>query len=233
MESTLEIANMWTLSEARVLINALQPHAKELGFHVCLGGGVLNAGLSKKDLDLYFLPMDNGKIAASSEKLLAFLEDTWGKSKPMFNPRKLSLHDQITFHLDTTGRRHVVEEKPDYPEEKNSVYSVKRKFTYSGLRVDVFILGGGTVPQTAQVEKVEPTAVDIEATPGEMIYVGLHRNPEIAFTAGRREGRAMTYQDIIRWDNPLTQAAENLPAAPAPHPYRQEYMAPPNPRTRG
>lgn len=227
MESTLEIANMWTLSEARVLINALQPHAKELGFHVCLGGGVLNAGLSKKDLDLYFLPMDNGKIAASSAKLMAFLEDTWGKSKPMFNPRKLSLDDQITFHLDAHGRRHVVEEKADYPEEKNSVYSVKRKFTYSGLRVDVFILGGGTVPSAAQVEKVEePVAVDIEATPGEMVYVGLHRNPEIAFTAAPPTARAMTYQDIIRWDNPLTQAAENLPAAPAPHPYHQYYTNP-------
>ncbi len=45
----------WTLEEALILVRALQPTAWQYGYHLCLGGGVLNKGVSSKDLDLYFL----------------------------------------------------------------------------------------------------------------------------------------------------------------------------------
>lgn len=50
---------MWTLDEALDLIRRIQPKLKPLGYHVCLGGGVLNIGSSEKDLDLFFVPLTN------------------------------------------------------------------------------------------------------------------------------------------------------------------------------
>ena len=49
---------MWTLDEALALVRSLQPLANREGYHIALGGGVLNKGLSFHDVDLYFLPMD-------------------------------------------------------------------------------------------------------------------------------------------------------------------------------
>lgn len=49
----------WTLDVVRTLIaDELQPESRRYGYHVALGGSVLNTGLSRKDLDLYYLPLD-------------------------------------------------------------------------------------------------------------------------------------------------------------------------------
>lgn len=53
---------LWTLPRALALIRSLQPLAHAIGFHICLGGGVLNKGWSNKDLDLYFIPMDDSRL---------------------------------------------------------------------------------------------------------------------------------------------------------------------------
>ena len=50
---------MWTLNEALELIRRLQPGANAANFHIALGGSVLNNGQSSKDLDLYFLPLED------------------------------------------------------------------------------------------------------------------------------------------------------------------------------
>lgn len=50
---------MWDLESALKFIQKIQPSAKVVGFHVCLGGGVLNKGESNNDLDLYFLPLED------------------------------------------------------------------------------------------------------------------------------------------------------------------------------
>ena len=48
---------MWTLEEGLVLCRLLQPMLRPIGYHLTLGGGVLNTGKSKKDLDLFLLPL--------------------------------------------------------------------------------------------------------------------------------------------------------------------------------
>lgn len=148
MSSTLRVENMWTLAEARGLISTLQPHLKPLGFHVALGGGVLNRGWSKKDLDLYFLPLDNSE-PSDPPGLLKFLREQWGPSAPM---RQLS--DAKRFFITSTG---VMPAAPppevDYPAVPGSPYTHKLKFTWSNLRIDVFVLGMQTDAAASDTEK--------------------------------------------------------------------------------
>jgi len=49
---------MWTLDEGREIVAQVQQNSRAYGYHVAMGGGVLNNGESSKDLDLYFLPLD-------------------------------------------------------------------------------------------------------------------------------------------------------------------------------
>lgn len=102
----------WTFEDALPLVRAIQPETRNFKYHLTLGGGVLNNGKSDKDLDLYFLPMFDRK-RADWRGLLEYLEKQWGKSSIL-------------------GR--------DYPD--TDLYAVAAKFTYGGLRIDSFILGG-------------------------------------------------------------------------------------------
>lgn len=47
---------MWTLEEAVALVRSLEPTAIKHGYHLALGGSVLMAGQSDKDLDLFLYP---------------------------------------------------------------------------------------------------------------------------------------------------------------------------------
>jgi hypothetical protein len=73
---------MWTLDEALEVIRALQPITRDYSYHLALGGGVLNKGTSDKDLDLYFLPLDNGSETKPNE-LAAYLDEIWGVGEPI------------------------------------------------------------------------------------------------------------------------------------------------------
>lgn len=73
----------WTLKEALALVRSIQEDSREFGYHVCLGGGVLNTGSSQKDLDIYFLPLDNTDDGADPEGALAWAESLWGKAAPV------------------------------------------------------------------------------------------------------------------------------------------------------
>jgi hypothetical protein len=65
---------MWTLEDALLVIAMLQEEVRAYGYHIALGGGVLNTGASDKDLDLYFLPLCDNKTPAEPEDLIAHLE---------------------------------------------------------------------------------------------------------------------------------------------------------------
>lgn len=62
----------WYLADAQLAIRDLQQLLWPLGYHIALGGGVLNHGYSDKDLDLYVLPTyrepgcdgDNARVLA-------------------------------------------------------------------------------------------------------------------------------------------------------------------------
>lgn len=84
---------MWNLQEALELIRKLQPKLYSIGFHVCLGGGILNYGKSPNDLDLYIIPLedeshhpDDKRLVYSKDfytTLLNFLINEFGE--PHFN----------------------------------------------------------------------------------------------------------------------------------------------------
>lgn len=48
---------VWKLKDGLALVRKLQPETRQFGYHLTLGGGVLNTGKSRKDLDLFFLPL--------------------------------------------------------------------------------------------------------------------------------------------------------------------------------
>lgn len=72
----------WTLEDGLKLIRAIQNDSREFGYHVALGGGVLNRGESEKDIDLYFLPLDNPALPAPNlDGLVKWLTKLWGIPK--------------------------------------------------------------------------------------------------------------------------------------------------------
>lgn len=76
---------MWTLEEGLKYVRAWQQDAEFLGYHIAIGGGVLNNGSSLKDLDLYFLPLTNDK-APDVEGVLELIERTGYKYDPDLAP---------------------------------------------------------------------------------------------------------------------------------------------------
>lgn len=102
----------WSLPLALVLIKELQPKVKAYNYHLALGGSVLNNGSSDKDLDLYFLPLDNGEITKEGS-LVDFLTQRLGN-----------------FTLIIGGKEYS---------ENNSHYTLKATFVHNNRRIDAFI----------------------------------------------------------------------------------------------
>lgn len=72
--------NEWTLEDGLKLVRAIQNTTRKYGYHLTLGGGVLNNGKSKKDLDLYFLPLNNERMPPQDiPGLVGWLGGMWGK----------------------------------------------------------------------------------------------------------------------------------------------------------
>ena len=115
----LSVPTQWKLDDGLALIRALQPLTRKYGYHVALGGGVLNKGFSDKDLDLYFLPMGGGIVIANPENLVDWLIGMWGPG------------DEIGHNL--------------YPAEPP--YIQRLTFQYSKQRIDVFVLGATGTPE--------------------------------------------------------------------------------------
>lgn len=94
----------WRLEEGLTLVRALQEKTRTFGFHIALGGSVLNTGESDKDLDLYFLPFNNTKVAKEDDSgLIQWLSKLWGE------PRVIGNYDQpdpepIDLSLPRAGR---------------------------------------------------------------------------------------------------------------------------------
>ncbi len=66
----------WYLADAQLLVRKLQAIAWPNGWHIALGGGVLNHGYSDKDLDLYALPIYNQPGTADEDHLLCLMHKT-------------------------------------------------------------------------------------------------------------------------------------------------------------
>lgn len=74
------MAKMWKLEDGLTLVRSIQKLSRKYGYHVALGGSVLNSGESEKDIDLYFLPMgsDSG-IKEEPGELVKWLSSLWGE----------------------------------------------------------------------------------------------------------------------------------------------------------
>jgi hypothetical protein len=103
---------IWTLAEALYLIKDIQSALKPLGYHVVLGGGVLNRGWSQKDLDLYFIPLTNDK-------------------QPDLAP--------LVNHLLTIFRQSDSDDASHRP-NPYSPFRLQFEWTHKGRRVDAFIV---------------------------------------------------------------------------------------------
>jgi len=115
----------WTLETAMPLILQLQAAVRDIGYHVALGGGVLNKGKSNKYLDLYILPLND--------------IDAGGYSAVRTEIRKI---------LDYKGD---IKTDPDYSQGSgrcrgcrggymNSAMDESSVYEWKGKRVDVFII---------------------------------------------------------------------------------------------
>lgn len=131
---TLGLPAVWTFSSAKYVIDTCQTNAKQFGYHVCLGGSVLNKMESSKDLDLYFLPMSNHEIKEDPAGLLNWIHINLGPVESLNNA---------------------------YP-GKELPFILKGKLKYNhnnqNQRIDVFILG---TSEQANLVKLEP-AVEID-----------------------------------------------------------------------
>lgn len=164
--NNLLVASHWVLDDALELIRSLQGPAKDLGYHITLGGGVLNKGLSLKDLDLFFLPYEGRK--QEGVKLVKWLGDLWGKGSVMGGEKKKPagserLVAQRREHPDGSFDYVTVmapAQDPSYPPSAH--YAKKMKFTYSGLRVDIFIVGEGWKEDAKPEEEVSVEQINQE-----------------------------------------------------------------------
>jgi hypothetical protein len=103
----------WTLEDALVHVRGLQLFTRKFGYHLTLGGGVLNKGYSAKDVDLFFLPLDDNKTLRDPHGMLDFLT-------------KIYPTTPVNISGDGYGR--------------STLYTHKVKFNDGhGRRVDVFI----------------------------------------------------------------------------------------------
>ena len=103
---------IWTLEDALDLIRPLQPLARDVGYHITLGGGVLNLGVSAKDLDLFCLPLNGGE---GDKAALWVLLDT------------------------VLGPLLAIRDSPDYQPEAMWHYRDMLHGAFEGKRVDLFI----------------------------------------------------------------------------------------------
>lgn len=106
---------MWTLEEALRFVRELQTGvATPNGFHLALGGGVLNNGDSNKDLDLYFLP----RLGESNNRT-ALLTDL---------RQRVTDEQEIGSGGEDNGQ---------------GIYSYKSQFKLGTKRIDIFIVKEG------------------------------------------------------------------------------------------
>jgi hypothetical protein len=114
---------MWELEEALELIRALQEKAWSFGYHLCLGGGVLQKGRSEKDLDLYFLELDNPKYKVDTTGLITWLDSIWEYKRDLW------------VEYNRAGDLEMIDR------EGSGIYTRKMEYLYSGThRIDVFVV---------------------------------------------------------------------------------------------
>jgi hypothetical protein len=108
---------MWGMHDALEVVRELQPKLRP-HFHVALAGGVLNKGMSFKDLDLVILTMGNQ------------------------SPNDIDWSFPLSVCSEMFGPMENIVNDLHYPDGMTEVgYRMKVKFYNKGKRVDVFVMG--------------------------------------------------------------------------------------------
>lgn len=107
--------SVWLLDDGLKLVRALQDDSRKFGYHLALGGGVLNRGESKKDIDLYFLPLMNHKLfpKANPGELLEWLEKMWGA--PLSIGQEYGEAETVSFDIETPAAGPAIAAPPTAP----------------------------------------------------------------------------------------------------------------------
>lgn len=99
---------IWNLQLALEHIRLMQPQLRAMGWHVCLGGGVLNVGFSDNDLDLYFIPLesDDDEPSGNIGELEEYLLTRWGAASVNsdYDSKESSYRKKLIFGL-TLGKK--------------------------------------------------------------------------------------------------------------------------------
>lgn len=103
----------WNLSDALDLIREIQPLIREVNYHITLGGGVLNEGMSEKDLDLFIIPLNGYESNAGA--VMEVLNNVFG----------------------SYGRS--LRDSPDYGPDSFPHAKEMKMFDYPGKRIDIFV----------------------------------------------------------------------------------------------
>jgi hypothetical protein len=239
---SMTLATKWTLDEGLDLSRALQPVTRKYGYHLTLGGGVLNKGESNKDLDLFFLPMDSTKPDAPKTDpagLIEWLDGLWG------------VGGYIGGKVDpTTEEQRLHMALPVYEGLKDSPYWTKRKYNYHGLRIDVFLMEGAITLLDRFKAAIDQIVLDEELSEQAIAYLkeakerplapppdpwGRLRNDFLrGQVANRRRGQGeaafppppLPPQQNVAWAANIDRAQEPMwraqqIAPPAPDPNRQ------------
>lgn len=109
---------MWNLAQALRLIRTAQPEIHELGYHITLGGSILNKGSSKDDLDLFILRKNN------TDRVDSYV-----------------VIDQMSKILGRSGeiQTRAMRDSPDYGPDADFHFSEAYVFELDGKRIDVFV----------------------------------------------------------------------------------------------
>ena len=94
----------WSLDDALEVIRSLQYKALQCGYHLALGGGVINKGHSHNDLDIVVLPLD-GHPQKGSVEFTQLMARTLGANVLM--PGEASIATGYVFSLNTADNRRI------------------------------------------------------------------------------------------------------------------------------
>lgn len=131
----------WTLDDGISLVRAIQQGCRKYGYHVTIGGGVVNKGTSDKDVDLYFHPLDNGKSSDLSG-LMEWLTSMWGEYEPIGSEYEgPASFDTETSFFSSDPLTTIQQTVYAIPLKRLDTYRIKAKFIRTGGdRIDAFII---------------------------------------------------------------------------------------------
>jgi len=190
----------WTLDEGLSLVRALQKDSRKFNYHIALGGGVLNKGTSDKDLDLYFMALDNGK-PTNIDGLIEWLTGMWGSPQDIgsgYGPSVESANAPATWETIRRASSPTGRTNPTTLEELTEIYR------------------NGPLPRHVRqrASAIRPTVEYRRNTTGVPTTAGPSVPEDLPFTAPLYSYTVGFVAPTTEVDAPATTASETQPPSP-------------------